>query len=84
LTIAPIEQHAMGSVRGPVRQNGWMNNRPVEPAAADDALLYILVGVAFTVARPIPLLAPMIRTVAIGSTFPIDYSARASRYIRVV
>ena len=43
--VARIDQNTIAPRPWSVRQNGWTNDRPVEPTAADDAFLHILVGV---------------------------------------
>src|SRR6476646_5131296 len=43
--VARIDQDMIAPRPWSVRQNGWTNDRPVEPTAADDAFLHILVGV---------------------------------------
>jgi hypothetical protein len=43
--VARIDQHAIRTRPRSVGQDGRTNNRPVEPAPADAALLYVLIGV---------------------------------------
>ena len=43
--VARIDQDTIAPRPWSVHQNGWTNDRPVEPTTADDAFLHILVGV---------------------------------------
>src|SRR5262245_13576379 len=43
--ITRIHQDTIAPRPWSVRQNGWTNDRPVEPTAPDNAFLHILVGV---------------------------------------
>src|SRR5262249_22823767 len=76
---ARIDQRAIGIRLRPIGQDHGTHDDPVEFAPADDAFLHVLVVrrapaadetpryKGFTVSRPIPLLAPIIRTVATAS-----------------